>query len=155
MRRRLPGVSLNARSFTAQVENSIRSEILMAKLAGFFGGVALVLAGIGVYGLLAYVVRLRTAEIGIRLALGAQRGQVLWLVLRSGLRLVVFGVALGLPAAWWASRLVSGLLYGLSPNDPVTIAAAVLLLSTTALAASLLPARRATKVDPMVALRYE
>ena len=155
MRRRLPGVSLKARSFTAQVENSIRSEILMAKLAGFFGGVALVLAGIGVYGLLAYVVRLRTAEIGIRLALGAQRGQVLWLVLRSGLRLVVFGVALGLPAAWWASRLVSGLLYGLSPNDPVTIAAAVLLLSTTALAASLLPARRATKVDPMVALRYE
>jgi len=155
MRRRLPGVPLKARSFTGQVEDSIRSETLMAKLAGFFGGLALALAGIGVYGLLAYVVRLRTAEVGIRMALGAQRGQVLWLVLRSGLSLVVFGLALGLPAAWWASRLVSGLLFDLSPNDPLTIAASVLLLSTTALAASLLPARRATKVDPMVALRYE
>ena len=155
MQQRVQGPPNVVRSFTAQVENSFRREILMAKLAGFFGVLALLLAAVGLYGLLAYMVTRRTGEIGIRMALGAQREQVLWQVLGGALRLVAIGVAVGLPIAWWASRLVSGMLYGLSATDPLTIAASVALLAAAALTAGFIPAHRASRVEPMAALRYE
>jgi putative ABC transport system permease protein len=155
IRRKLPGVPVKTRSFTAQVENSIRREILMAQLAGFFGVLALALGAIGLYGLLSYKVTQRTSEIGIRMALGARRTQVVWMVLSSGLRLVGIGLAIGLPAALWASRLVAGMLYGLSPMDAPTIAAAVIVLVATGVAAGFVPARRASRVEPMAALRCE
>ncbi|HLY59897.1 MAG TPA: ABC transporter permease [Terriglobia bacterium] len=140
---------------TEQIEQATFQERLFARLSSFFGLLALTLACVGLYGIMSYSVARRTNEIGIRMALGAQRRQILRLILSSALRLLAIGMALGLLAAWWASRLVSGMLYGLAPTDPSTIAAAVVVLATVALAASFLPARRATKVDPMVALRYE
>ena len=155
MRARLPGVPVATRSFTAQVESSIRREILMARLASFFGALALALGAVGLYGLLGYLVTQRTGEIGIRMALGARRGQVIRMVLGGGLRLVAIGLALGLPLVAGIARLVAGLLFDLSPTDAPTIAAAVAVLTATALAAGLLPARRASRVDPMTALRCE
>jgi ABC-type antimicrobial peptide transport system permease subunit len=97
----------------------------------------------------------RTNEIGIRLALGAMRRQVLWMIVRHALALLGIGIALGIPAAWAASRLVSSMLFGVTATDPLTIAAAVAILSAAGLLAGLLPAWRASQVDPMVALRYE
>jgi ABC-type antimicrobial peptide transport system permease subunit len=155
MRPRLPGVPVKTRSFTAQVENSIRSEILMAKLGGFFGVLALALAAVGLYGLLAYTVTQRTGEIGIRMALGARPGQVVWMVLRGGLRLVGVGLAVGVPAALWASRLLSSMLYGLSATDARTIVMSVSVLALTSLAAGFLPAQRASRVEPVAALRSD
>ena len=155
MRPRAPGVPLKVRPFTAQVEDAMRSEILMAELAGFFGALALLLAAVGLYGLIAYMVTQRTSEIGIRMALGAQRNQVVWMVLAGALRLLAIGILLGLPVAWWASRLISTMLYGLKPGDPSTIAVSVLVLAAAGLAAGFLPAHRASRVDPMTALKYE
>ena len=120
-----------------------------------FCGLALMLAAVGLYGVLAYTVVRRTNEIGIRLALGAQRSQVLGLVMRDAARMLALGTAIGLPAAWAASRLVSSMLFGLAANDPATIALAIGLLVLTGLLAGYLPARRATKVDPLVALKCE
>ena len=127
----------------------------MAELSGFFGVLALVLAAVGIYGLLAYMVTLRTGEIGIRMALGAQRRQVVWMIIAGALRLMTIGIALGLPAAWWASRLISTMLYGLKPTDPVTIATSVLVLAGAGILAGFLPAHRASRVEPMAALKYE
>ncbi|HYY98054.1 MAG TPA: FtsX-like permease family protein, partial [Pyrinomonadaceae bacterium] len=138
-----------------QVLNSLVRDRLMATLSGLFGLLALVLACVGLYGLVSYGVASRTHEIGIRLALGAQPRRVRLMILRESLLLVVAGVAVGLPAALAASRLASAFLFGLSPADPVSISLAVLSLLTAALAAGYLPARRATKIDPLVALRYE
>ena len=104
---------------------------------------------------MSYVVVRRTNEIGIRIALGAQRGNVLWLVLKETLSLLIIGVAIGLCAALAATRVISSLLFGLTPTDPITISAATLLLVAVAAFAGYLPARRASQVDPMVALRYE
>ena len=127
----------------------------MATLAGGFGALALTLACIGLYGLLAYSVVQRTKEIGIRMALGAQRTRVVTLVLQRGARLVAIGIAVGLPAAWAASRWVKTLLFGLTPADPVALGGAIVLLAAAGLVAAYVPALRASRVDPLVALRHE
>ena len=126
-----------------------------AVMLGVFAGVACVLAAIGIYGVLAYAVAQRTREIGIRMALGAQRVQVLALVLRSGAFLTIAGIALGLAGAAAGTRLLQGMLFGITPLDPQTFVAVSVLFGAVATLASYLPARRATRVDPMVALRSE
>jgi ABC-type antimicrobial peptide transport system permease subunit len=128
---------------------------MMATLATGFGVLALLMSCIGIYGLLAYTVARRTKEIGIRMALGARSIQVIAMVLRSAVGLVLIGVLLGLPAAWAASRWIESMLFGLKRNDPFTLAGAVLLLVTSAMLAAYLPARRASRVDPMMTLRNE
>jgi predicted permease len=138
-----------------QLNDSLVEERLVASLAGFFGGLAVLLACLGLYGVVSYTVVCRTNEIGIRLALGATRRRVLSMVLRQSLLLVATGVAAGVPLTLAAARLVSSRLFGVSAADPVTIAAGALLLVAVAALAGFIPARRASKVDPMVALRYE
>jgi ABC-type antimicrobial peptide transport system permease subunit len=128
---------------------------LASTLIGVFGLVALSLAGIGLYGVMAWTVSRRTREIGVRMALGARGADVLKLILKQGALLVGIGVTAGLGAALIATRLVEGLLYGVSRNDPATFAVVALLLAGAALLACYVPARRSTKVDPMVALRCE
>ena len=122
---------------------------------GIFGLLALVLAVTGVYGVVSYTVSQRTQEIGIRIALGAKPSDVFRLVVRQGMVLVIVGIVLGLSASLVVTRLVSSFLYGMSATDLTTFIGVSLLLMIAALAACLLPARRATKVDPMIALRYE
>ena len=142
-----------------QVDNSLIQERLVATLSGFFGAMALLLACIGLYGVMSYNVARRTSEIGIRLALGAGRANILWIVLRECLLLVSLGIAIGAPVALVAGRLaaseISGLLFGLSATDASTIALAAVALTGVAMLAAYLPARRAMRVDPLVALRYE
>ena len=137
------------------IEESLLRERLMATLSGFFGLLALLLASIGLYGILSYGVASRTKEIGIRMALGAQSRAVLGSVLREALVLVLIGVAVGLPIVFFATGFANTLLFGLTPTDPLSLVLAGLLLCAVALAAAYMPARRATKVDPLVALRYE
>jgi putative ABC transport system permease protein len=120
-----------------------------------FAGLALLLTAIGLYGVMAYSVIQRTQEIGIRIALGAQTGNVLKMVLRQGLKLTALGLALGLAAAYALTRYMQSMLFGVKPADPVTFAAIALLVIVVAIAACWIPARRATKVDPIVALRSE
>ena len=127
----------------------------MATLAGAFGGLALTLAAVGLYGLLAYSVANRTNEIGIRLALGARRPQVLRLVVMDALCMLALGAAIGLPVAWTASRFIASMLFGVSANDLATNVGAAAALMFTGLLAAYLPARRAAGVDPTVALRCE
>jgi predicted permease len=138
-----------------QINQSLSQERLVSTLSIFFGLLALLLACVGLYGVMAYNVARRTREIGIRMALGARRGIVLSMVLKETLLTIVTGVIVGLAAAIATTRFISSLLFGLTPHDPATFAWAALLLIGVAALAGYIPARRATKVDPMVALRYE
>jgi predicted lysophospholipase L1 biosynthesis ABC-type transport system permease subunit len=143
------------RSQAEQIRRSLAQERLVANLALLLGSVALALSGIGLYGLLAYAVTRRTPEIGVRIALGAERGQVRWMVLRQSLVLVAAGVAIGIPAAVASTRYLESLLFGLSPTDPRALAAAAAVMVAVAFAAGYVPARRASRVDPLTALRAE
>jgi predicted permease len=143
------------RTLETQVGLSLRNDRLMAMLSTVFGGLATLLAVVGLYGVMAYTVSRRTREIGIRMALGARIGNIGWLIIREVLTIVLIGMALGLPAAWWLSRYVSAQLYGVQATDPVTVFAAVMLLATIALLAGLIPSARAARVSPTTALRYE
>src|SRR5215208_6444143 len=137
------------------IEMNVAGRRFVLTLMACFAGLAVLLTALGLYGVVSYTVAQRTHEIGIRVALGAQGRDVLRLVLGQGMRLVVVGLALGVVGAFAATKLMAGLLYGVSATDPLTYAAVALLLAAVALLACLVPARRATKVDPMVALRYE
>jgi putative ABC transport system permease protein len=152
---RLPDTPIEVLPLSAQVDAAMVQERLMAALASAFGALALVLACVGLYGLLAYNVVRRTKEMGIRVALGAQRTQVVAMVLGSAMRLVVMGVLLGLPAAWAASHAVRSMLFGLRPADPATIAGAIFLLAIASVIAAYVPAWRASRIEPLTALRHE
>ncbi|HXJ05232.1 MAG TPA: ABC transporter permease [Candidatus Acidoferrum sp.] len=145
----------NVTTESEQIDRLLFQERLVARLAGFFGLLALVLASIGLYGLLSYEVAQRTREIGIRMALGAEPGGVLKLVLRQGIVLAIAGAAAGMCVALGVMRYLSSMLYDIHTNDPLTMIAVAVLLALVALAACYIPARRATRVDPLVALRYE
>jgi putative ABC transport system permease protein len=138
-----------------RVRNSLYAARMGAMLLAGFGGLALLLASIGLYGVMSFAVSRRTRELGIRMALGARPGNVFQLVLRQGMTLVVVGLVIGLGVAWMVTRLLASFLYGVSTTDVLTFTAIPLLLAAVALVACYLPARRATKVDPLVALRYE
>jgi putative ABC transport system permease protein len=138
-----------------QIEWSLAAEQMIARLSAVFGLLALLLAAVGLYGVVAYVTAQRTGEIGIRIALGADRGDVRRLVLGDTIRLAAVGVAIGLPAALGGARLLSGQLYEIGPNDPPSLAIGIVTLTVTALVAGYLPARRAVRVDPTIALRAE
>jgi len=145
----------NLRTLDQQIDQSLLNDRLTATLSTAFGVLATLLAVIGLYGVMAYTVARRTREIGVRMALGAVQGDVVWLVMREVLMLVGTGLVLGLVASWAAGRLIGSQLYGVTANDPVTIAGAAGLLLAVALLAGYLPARRATRVNPVRALRYE
>jgi predicted permease len=140
---------------SAQFEESYLMPTLFARLGAFFGGLAALLVAVGLYGTLAYRVSRRTLEIGVRMAVGAARMQVLWMILRDSLVLIAAGLAVGLPLAWFGSKLMASMLYKLPEHDPVSLVAAAVGVLAVSLAAALLPARRAASVEPMQALRNE
>jgi predicted permease len=140
---------------TKVVSDSIAAQRFTMILLGVFAALALVLSAVGIFGVISYVTGQRTQEIGIRVAMGAQRGDVLRLVLGHGMGVALLGVAIGMAAALGLTRLIASQLYGVSANDPLTFAGVAALLTCVALAACYIPARRAMRVDPMVALRYE
>ena len=137
------------------ISRSLSARRFAMILLAVFAVLALVLSSIGIYGVISYIAGQRTHEIGIRIALGAQRSDILKIVLGQGARLAVMGVAIGLAAAAGLTRLMTTILYGVSATDPVTFASVAIVLTIVALAACYIPARRAMRTDPMVALRYE
>jgi putative ABC transport system permease protein len=145
----------NVRTMEQALARSVAARRFSMILLSVFAALALILAAVGIYGVISYSVAQRTREVGIRMALGAQTTDVLKLVVRDGLKLVVIGVAVGLLGAFMLTRLMSTLLFGVTPTDVVTYATVALGLIGVALAACYIPARRATKVDPLVALRFE
>ena len=138
-----------------QIDDALVPERLIASLAGWLGVVAVILACLGVYGVMSYKVALRTNEIGIRVALGATRDRVMALVLRESLGLAAIGLLIGAPVLLAGKSLTGGILFGVSASDPLTIAAAALLLLVVATAAALMPALRVSRVDPAIALRHD
>ena len=138
-----------------QFDNNIAQERMLTTLGGFFGALALLLAAVGLYGVMAHAVTRRVREIGIRMALGARAPEVRWMILRETLLMVAIGALLGIPSALALTRLLASFLYGLTPQDPLSIGASTVILLTITALAGYIPARRATKVDPMIALRYE
>jgi ABC-type antimicrobial peptide transport system permease subunit len=151
-----PNIPLfDIRTQATQVQHSMTRERLFARLATMLGAITLLLSAIGVYGLMAASVTRRTPEIGIRMALGAERRTVTWMVLRQSLLLVATGLAVGIPAALMSTSIVESLLFGLTPSDPRVLAAASTVLVIMSGIAAYIPARRAARVDPLVALRHE
>jgi predicted permease len=150
-----PGIDLEFLVFKTRIQNSLLQDQLMATLSGFFGFLAALLAAIGLYGVISYMVIQRTKEIGIRMAIGADRADVLRMILREATVLTVTGLLIGSGLALAAAQAAKSLLYGLKPRDPLTLVMAVVTLSTVAALASFLPAYRASKLDPLTALRYE
>jgi putative ABC transport system permease protein len=143
------------RTFEDVVSTATAQSRFSAVLWTIFAAVALILASVGVYGVISYSVAQRSHEIGVRMALGARRGQVLGMVVKQGMTLVGAGVLLGLLGAWFAAKLLENQVYGVSTSDPLTYAVVPLVLLVVALIANLLPARRATRVDPLESMRYE
>jgi predicted permease len=145
----------DVRTQTEQIDATLSRERLFAALASGFGLLALILASVGIYGVMAYAVARRTGEIGVRMALGAQKGQVLTMILRETALLAAAGITIGILASFALTRYIRGMLYGLTSSDPLALGGAVLLLLLVVLAAGWWPARRASRLDPMVALRHE
>jgi putative ABC transport system permease protein len=144
-----------AQTLDDAVSTSLAERRFSMEIVACFAATALLLAALGIYGVISYIVSERTQEIGIRLALGARRGTILQMVLRQGLGLAMAGAGLGLVGSVIVSHLMAGLLYGVMPTDPLTFVGVTLVLTGVALAACYIPARRAMRVDPMIALRYE
>ena len=145
----------NLTTLRLQTDESLSQEKLIAQLVSFFGLLGLLLSCVGLYGIMAHAVVRRTNEIGIRMALGAERRDIIWMVLKESLVLVGIGLAVGIPAAWGAAHLIASQLFGVNPTDPVTLIAAVMSLTLVAASAGYLPARKASRVNPLIALRYE
>jgi len=146
---------VEVRTIRQQIDDSIYLDRLLAVVSGFFGTLSLLLAGVGLYGVMAYAVTQRTGEIGIRVALGADRRRVLCMVLREGLTLIGAGILVGIPLSLASTRLATSLLFGIRARDPMTLAATAAVLLAAGAAAVLLPAQRASRIDPTEALRYE
>ena len=151
-----PAIPIDSvKTLDALLDDNLRQERMIAQLSTVFGGLALLLACIGLYGVLSYAVARRTNEIGIRMALGAERGTVIRMVLRETAVLIAIGLAAGVPASLACARLIQSKLFGLKPADPLTLAAALGIMIAVGTVSGYLPARRASKVDPLIALRYE
>jgi predicted permease len=149
----LPPVTME--TMDQRLADSLVTDRMIAELSGAFGGLAVILVCIGLYGIMAYATSGRANEIGIRIALGAQRNGILWLILRESFLLVLIGAAIGVPLVFAAGKWISSLLFGLQPADALTLASAITLIFVVGVFASYIPARRVMRVDPMVALRYE
>jgi ABC-type antimicrobial peptide transport system permease subunit len=143
------------RSQVTDIDRTINEQIMFAKLCSGFAMLALVIACVGLYGTVSYNIARRTGEIGIRMALGAQRGAVVWMVLREVCALAAVGLAISVPTALATSKFVESFLFGLKPNDPLALTLAVAILLSAALLAGYVPARKASRIDPMIALRHE
>ena len=143
------------RTLETQIAGTLSPERMLASVSTILGALAIILAMVGLYSILANAVAQRTREIGIRMALGAEQRQVIGMVLRDTLKMVAIGVALGVPVSLAASRWITSYLYGVRPQDPLTYVGIVMLLAMAGIAAAYVPSRRASKVDPMVVLRYD